>query len=99
MLVTHGAFAHFLSEDWDVEDPMTGTAWLNCRSTYSRPVGYPLTSSGEHRVFDFTSDSTSEDAHLEETAESKSSRGFEEREMDPHVLEELRTVSSNESQS
>jgi len=29
-LVTHGAFAHFLTEDWDVEDPMTGTAWLNC---------------------------------------------------------------------
>ena len=58
-----------------------------------------LTRTGEHRIFEFTSDSTSEDAHLEETNESKSSRGFEEREVDPHVLEELRSVSSNESQS
>lgn len=33
VLVTHGAFAHFLTEDWDVEDPMTGTAWLNCTCT------------------------------------------------------------------
>lgn len=33
VLVTHGAFAHFLTEDWDVADPMTGTAWLNCKST------------------------------------------------------------------
>lgn len=32
VLVTHGAFAHFLTEDWDVADPMTGTAWLNCTS-------------------------------------------------------------------
>lgn len=82
VLVTHGAFAHFLTEDFDVEDPMTGTAWLNC----------------EHRMFDFTSDSTSGDAHLEETEESRSSRGAEEREHDPHVMEELIQVSSNESQ-
>ncbi|KAF1352635.1 phosphoglycerate mutase family protein-like protein [Lizonia empirigonia] len=82
VLVTHGAFTHFLTEDWDVEDPMTGTAWLNC----------------EHRIFEFTPDSTAADAHLEETEASRSSRGLEEREVDPHVLEELRTVSSNESQ-
>ena len=98
VLVTHGAFAHFLTEDWDVEDPMTGTAWLNCRSRPPTPAAHGLTCSGEHRIFDFTSGSTSADAHLEETHESKSSRGFEEKEMDPHVLEELRTVSSNESQ-
>ncbi|KAH6632934.1 phosphoglycerate mutase family protein-like protein [Boeremia exigua] len=83
VLVTHGAFTHFLTEDWDVEDPMTGTAWLNC----------------EHRVFDFTPDSTATDAHLRETDESKSSRNGEERKHDPHVLEELVKVSSNESQS
>ncbi|KAF3044464.1 hypothetical protein E8E12_010926 [Didymella heteroderae] len=83
VLVTHGAFAHFLTEDWDVEDPMIGTAWLNC----------------EHRIFDFTPDSTATDAHLQETDESRSSRAAEEREHDPHVLEELIKVSSNESQS
>ena len=32
MVVTHGAFAHFLTEDWDVEDPMLGTAFKNCKS-------------------------------------------------------------------
>ena len=31
LVVTHGAFAHFLTEDWEVEDPMVGTAWKNCR--------------------------------------------------------------------
>lgn len=31
IIVTHGAFAHFLTEDWDVEDPMIGTAYNNCR--------------------------------------------------------------------
>lgn len=29
VLVTHGAFAHFLTEDWDVDDPMIGTAYKN----------------------------------------------------------------------
>lgn len=61
--------------------------------------GLLLTPLGEHRIFDFTPNSTAEDAHLEETEVSRSSRGLEEREMDPHVLEELITVSSNESQS
>jgi hypothetical protein len=32
VVVTHGAFAHFLTEDWDVEDPMVGTAYKNCSS-------------------------------------------------------------------
>lgn len=32
LVVTHGAFAHFLTEDWDVEDPMLGTAYKNCKS-------------------------------------------------------------------
>jgi hypothetical protein len=32
LVVTHGAFAHFLTEDWDVEDPMLGTAYKNCTS-------------------------------------------------------------------
>jgi hypothetical protein len=60
---------------------------------------FGLTRAGEHRIYDFTPDSTAVDAHLEETNESKSSRGFEKREMDPHVFEELKAVSSNESRS
>ena len=57
-----------------------------------------LTSTGEHRIFDFTPESTAKEAHLEETKDSMSSRGAEKREHDPHVLEELIKVSSNESQ-
>ncbi|CAN9092862.1 unnamed protein product [Alternaria alternata] len=73
MIVTHGAFAHFLTEDWEVEDPMLGTAWKNC----------------EHRVFVFTPESTAEDAHVSETWESRRSRGAQEVETDPHVVDEF----------
>ncbi|KAG9189106.1 phosphoglycerate mutase-like protein [Alternaria panax] len=73
MVVTHGAFAHFLTEDWEVEDPMLGTAWKNC----------------EHRVFVFTPESTAEDAHVSETWESRRIRGAQEVETDPHVVDEF----------
>ncbi|KAF2792624.1 phosphoglycerate mutase-like protein [Melanomma pulvis-pyrius CBS 109.77] len=76
LAVSHGAFLHFLTEDWDVADPMTGTAYHNC----------------EVRIFDFTSESTSSDAHLVETAESRRTRGKDEPETDPHVLDEMRAV-------
>ncbi|KAF1831759.1 phosphoglycerate mutase-like protein [Decorospora gaudefroyi] len=74
ILVTHGAFAHFFAEDyWNVEDPMLGTAYRNC----------------EHRQFVFTPESTAQDAHVSETSESKQSRGAQEVESDPHVVDEL----------
>ncbi|CAA9956720.1 Phosphoglycerate mutase family protein [Pyrenophora teres f. maculata] len=73
MVVTHGAFAHFLTEDWDVEDPMLGTAFKNC----------------EHRVYVFSPGSTAEEAHVEETWESRRKRGGPELEKDPHVVEEF----------
>lgn len=53
---------------------MTGTAYKNC----------------EHREFAFTPESTPEDAHVQETAESRKSRGAKQPENDPHVLEELK---------
>ncbi|KAH7093373.1 histidine phosphatase superfamily [Paraphoma chrysanthemicola] len=76
VVVTHGAVAHFLTEDWDVEDPMIGTAYHNC----------------EHREFVFTPESTAEDAHVVETQESRARRGLGEPETDPHVLEEMKTM-------
>ncbi|KAH9882266.1 hypothetical protein J1614_001438 [Plenodomus biglobosus] len=81
VLVTHGAFAHFLTEDWDVEDPMIGTAYKNC----------------EHREFVFTDNSTAEDAHITETLESRTRRGVREAEDDPHVLQELEAVVQKDS--
>ena len=54
---------------------------------------------GEHRIFEFTNGSTAEGAHLVETDQSRESRGAERVEPDPHVMDALVTVSSNESVS
>ncbi|KAF2650927.1 phosphoglycerate mutase family protein-like protein [Lophiostoma macrostomum CBS 122681] len=78
LLVTHGAFLHFLTEDWDVDDPMIGTSYHNC----------------ELRQFVFTPGSSKDDAHVTETAESLNSRGAHEEEKDPHVVDELKTLSN-----
>jgi hypothetical protein len=93
-VVTHGAFAHFLTEDWDVEDPMIGTAYKNCKSP-NNVHRFILISTGEHREFVFTSTSTSEDAHVLETKESRSSRGANQAEDDPHVVEEMMNVDAD----
>ncbi|KAF2130539.1 phosphoglycerate mutase family protein-like protein [Dothidotthia symphoricarpi CBS 119687] len=82
LLVTHGAFAHFLTEDWDVADPMIGTAYKNC----------------EHREFRFTTESTADNAHLQELEASRRRRGVQEKESDPHVLDALKTVVYNTKQ-
>lgn len=79
IVVTHGAFLHFLTEDWNVDDPITSTAYNNC----------------EVRIFGFDASSTTNDAHLEETEESKKTRGANEVEHDVHVLDELNTAVSN----
>ncbi|KAF1936165.1 phosphoglycerate mutase-like protein [Clathrospora elynae] len=73
IIITHGAFAHFLTEDWDVEDPMLGTAYKNC----------------EHREFLFTPTSTAQDAHVIECWESRRRRGALGFETDPHVVDEF----------
>lgn len=89
--MSHGAIAHFLTEDWDVEDPMITTAWYNCMMRYSRVLERCSLSTGEHREFAFTTSSTAEDAHVKETAESRKKRG-KEPESDPHVLDQLEKV-------
>ncbi|KAF2730304.1 phosphoglycerate mutase family protein-like protein [Polyplosphaeria fusca] len=81
LLVTHGAFLHYLTEDWTGDDPNRGTAYLNC----------------EVRQFQFTPSSTENVAHIQETVESQKSRGASVPEHDPHVLDELERVSSKES--
>jgi hypothetical protein len=52
---------------------IAGTAYHNC----------------EVRIFDFTPESTSSAAHVVETVDSKKTRGKDEPETDPVVLEEL----------
>jgi hypothetical protein len=93
VVVTHGAIAHFLSEDFmDVEDPMIGTAYKNCSSTPWLFEAFELIEIGEYRAFDFTAASTAEDAHVAETPTSRARRGPTGPEPDPHVLEEIKTV-------
>ncbi|KUJ13857.1 phosphoglycerate mutase family protein-like protein [Mollisia scopiformis] len=48
VLVTHGAFLHYLTEDWDGFHASHGTAYKNC----------------EYRCFTFTEDSDEREAHL-----------------------------------
>ena len=88
--MTHGAFAHFLTEDWDVEDPMLGTAYKNCRCISATvTLSDADARTGEHRVFVFTPESTAENAHVEETWESRRRRSSKGVEKDPHVVEEF----------
>lgn len=91
LVVTHGAFAHFLTEDWDVEDPMLGTAYKNCKCMTRDGLAVldAHGGAGEHRVFVFTPESTAEKAHVEETWESRRSRAPQQVETDPHVVEEF----------
>lgn len=58
---------------------MITTAYLNC----------------EVRQFLFTPGSTAENAHIEETANSKITRGANKKEEDLHVPEELKTVTGD----
>jgi hypothetical protein len=89
VLVSHGAIAHFLTEDWQVSDPMLGTNWSNC----------------EVRDYVFSAASKDGDAHLEETEESKTKRPPYEGptweapwkevrsgDKDEHVVEEVKEV-------
>ncbi|KAJ8061186.1 hypothetical protein OCU04_010259 [Sclerotinia nivalis] len=55
VLVTHGAFLHYLTEDGTVEDLKKGTAYSNC----------------EFRIFTFKKESTAEDAHVVEFGKEK----------------------------
>ncbi|GAB7354453.1 hypothetical protein MBLNU459_g4937t3 [Dothideomycetes sp. NU459] len=50
VLVSHGAFLHYFSEDWTFFDGAKGTAYENC----------------EYRKFTFSKDSNEKEAHVEE---------------------------------
>jgi hypothetical protein len=89
LLVSHGAIAHFITEDWQIADPMLGTNWSNC----------------EVRDFTFSAESKDGDAHLVETEESLGRRppyvgpvweapwdGVRSGDKDGHVVEEVREV-------
>jgi hypothetical protein len=58
LLVTHGAFLHYFTEDWDGFSPSIGSAYHNC----------------EVREFTFTPESKEGKAHLKETAWSQQNR-------------------------
>ncbi|KAG4415033.1 hypothetical protein IFR04_011854 [Cadophora malorum] len=54
VLVTHGAFLHYFTDDWEPFDPSHGTAYKNC----------------EFRSFVFTDDSNEQEAHLVQVGKS-----------------------------
>ncbi|KAE8151902.1 histidine phosphatase superfamily [Aspergillus avenaceus] len=55
VLVTHGGFLHYLTEDWTGYDRSRGTGYMNC----------------ETRQYEFSSGSTQDDAHLVEVGISR----------------------------
>lgn len=62
VLVTHGGFLHYLTNDWEDADKLSGTAWENC----------------EHRTYVFEDDFTADNddgAFVLETQESRARRG------------------------
>ncbi|EXJ95365.1 hypothetical protein A1O1_00486 [Capronia coronata CBS 617.96] len=61
VLVTHGSFLHYLTNDWEDANKVGGTAWTNC----------------EHRTYEFENDNDNDatEAFLVETAESRARRG------------------------
>ena len=58
VLVTHGAFLHYFTEDWEGFHPSIGSAYRNC----------------EVREFNFTPESRNDNAHIKETAVSRKNR-------------------------
>ncbi|EHY57932.1 hypothetical protein ABEF92_001703 [Exophiala dermatitidis] len=76
VLVTHGGFLHYLTNDWEDADNLSGTGWQNCEArTY---------------VFenDFADDADG-DAYFVETMESRTKRGKNYPMFDHQKQEEL----------
>jgi len=97
LLVTHGAFLHFLTEDWTGDDPARGTLSLltqNFRKKTDCILIVPGTAylNCEVREFEFTQSSNEQDAHVIETEKSKTKRGPGHTEDDAVVLEEMKAV-------
>jgi broad specificity phosphatase PhoE len=91
ILVTHGAIAHFLTEDWDVEDPMLGTAYLNCWCTSSRLALSQLT---------LLRRTPRVRLHARVDCDGCArNRGPRQPESDPHVVEELQAMQKDADKS
>ncbi|KAH6973486.1 histidine phosphatase superfamily [Ilyonectria sp. MPI-CAGE-AT-0026] len=82
LVVTHGGFLHFLTEDWQGVDPDHATGWLNC----------------EYRSYQFVDPTgKDEDAALRETSDSWCRRHgnsipltvTEQRELRPLMIEKM----------
>ncbi|CZT49027.1 uncharacterized protein RSE6_09808 [Rhynchosporium secalis] len=76
LLVTHGTFLHYLTEDWTGDDPKRGTAYLNC----------------EVRQFSFAHGSDVKKAHIVETEGGKKLRRSNTTETDSSILAEVAAV-------
>lgn len=64
VLVAHGAYMHYISDDWEHADKLMSTGWENC----------------EHRTYTFETDFMTDDdpeAFLSETMDSRRRRGKE----------------------
>jgi len=80
VLVAHGGYLHYLTDDWEDSDKLAGTGWENCEFrtyTFER---------------DFMSDSD-EEAYFSETMESRRRRGKDHPMLDHDKQKELFNLS------
>lgn len=61
VLVSHGGYLHYFTEDWEDSNRLLGTGWQNC----------------ETRSYVFEDEDEDEDARLVETMESRKARGLD----------------------
>ncbi|KAL6249811.1 hypothetical protein RBB50_003667 [Rhinocladiella similis] len=76
VLVAHGGYLHYLTDDWEDANKLSGTGWENC----------------EFRTYNFETDFTSDadqDAFLTETTESRRRRGKTEPQFDHDTQKQL----------
>ncbi|KAJ9639667.1 hypothetical protein H2204_003737 [Knufia peltigerae] len=76
VLVAHGGYLHYITDDWEEADRLSGTGWENC----------------EFRTYTFESDFASdgdEDAFFTETVDSRRRRGKTEPQFDHHTQKRL----------
>jgi hypothetical protein len=100
--VSHGAFLHYLTEDWTGDDPKRGVCLLllllpSSRHKSSRKLilnncAGTAYLNCEVRQFTFTPGSNGDEAHIMETEKGKKLRQSDALEGDSTILAELETV-------
>jgi hypothetical protein len=104
LLITHGAFLHYLTEDWTGDDPARGKhqpSYCPTSRTMRTRWLLKLTLQGtaylncEVRVFEFTPASSNKDAHIAEIPHTHDARDASIPNQDLHIESEIESIESH----